>query len=112
MRTSLNTVINLKMFFHLQALAPFWVAAFDTRQTITLFPYAIFLSSCFQMFPTDSLLIPECTVSPCFMHMKTKLTALCKPLCLTESRRISVAISTAPSITQDILSALQSTSTV
>lgn len=49
MRMSLHKVIYLKMLFHLKALAPFYVSAFDTRQTIVQVPVCYFP----QVLPSD-----------------------------------------------------------
>lgn len=104
MRTSLHTAIHLKMFFHLQALAPFQVTAFDRKQTITLVPICYFpqflLSDVPNWFSPNHCMY--CSSLLCAHWKQTSLTAPRMTLCLMEAERISMAISTTPSITQAV----------
>lgn len=96
MRTSLHTVIHLEMFSISKHLHPSWWQHLTQTRPLLWFLYAIFLSSCFVMFPTDYLLITACIVSLYFVHTESKPHCSCMTLCLTEAERTNVAISITP----------------
>lgn len=90
------TLLILKCSFISKHLHPSRWQHLTQDRPLLWFLSAVFLSSCFRMFPTDSPLITVCIAPLCFVHAETGLTALCMCLYLIEAERINVAISPTP----------------